>query len=84
MGYSIRPGTSIKDFWPDDTPTEMYLMSGGHTIQDLIDLAKEKWPNANFEDISISSQKIHTQCLTHDVYDGSDYTDFLILECHKV
>lgn len=84
MGSSIRPGTSIKDFWPDDTATTIYLMSSmGHTIQELIDLAKDKWPNASVEDISISSEKIHTQCLTHDVYDGADYTDFIILECYK-
>jgi len=31
------------------------------------------------EDIQITSEKIHTGCLTYDLYDSSDYTEFVIL-----
>lgn len=80
MGYSTRPGTKIQDFWPDDTDTEMYIQSDSvSSLQDLLDRAREKWPDASMGQIRITAEEIHTACLGYDLYDPIDYTDFIIL-----
>lgn len=79
MGYSYRNNGNIKDYWPDDDDNTIYRASSCDSLQDLINLAKEKWPGTAMEDIEITSEKIHTSCLTYDLYDASDYTDFIIL-----
>jgi len=42
MGYSYRNGGLIKDYTPDDTDTEMYLL-GRHPLSRVIEKAREKW-----------------------------------------
>lgn len=79
MGYSYRNNGQIKDFWPDDDENTIYRVSGSDSLQDLLTLAQEKWPGVSLEDIQITSEKIHTSCLTYDLYDSSDYTEFVIL-----
>jgi hypothetical protein len=84
MGYMKRPGTEITDFTPDDTDTTMYIE--GSMYVDLITLlnkAKEKWPEADFADINIDAEHIHTHALYYDRYDGSDYTNYIVLTYHK-
>jgi hypothetical protein len=82
MGYKKRPGTEITDFWPDDTDTEIYIATNGGSLPlaDLFSKAKEKWPDATLENIEITSEKIHTDCIYYDLYDAGDYTDFLIIK----
>lgn len=81
MGYSTRAGHHghlIKTFWPDDTDNEMYL-SGQHSLAELIELCKEKWPDTDFNDLVFESEYIHTDCLSYDLYDPADYTNFIII-----
>ena len=82
MGYSYRNNGQIKDFWPDDDENTMYRLSGNDSLQEIIELAQEKWPGISLQDITISAEKIHTSCLTYDLYDPSDYTDFVIITYH--
>ena len=82
MGYSYRNKGQIKDFWPDDDANTMYRLSGNDSLQEIIELAQEKWPGSSLEDITVSAEKIHTSCLTYDLYDPSDYTDFVIITYH--
>lgn len=77
MGYGTRDG-GIRTFWPDDTDTEFYIMSSA-TLEDIIEQAKAKWPQADFSNITIEAEHVHTDCLGHDQYDGGDYTDFLCI-----
>lgn len=80
MGYSYRNNGQIKDFWPDNTEDELYLLGGGST--NLVDLLGEihlHFGEVDFEQIEISSENIHTSCLTYDLHDSSDYTQFLII-----
>jgi len=80
MGHFTRPGTQIQDFWPDDTETQIYIVaSWDNSLADLLELAQEKWPGATADSVSVSAEKIHTSCLTYDLYDSSDYTDFVVL-----
>lgn len=79
MGYTTRNNGKIKDFWPDDDENTIYLESGGDSLQRILSLVQEKWPGTSLEDIEITAEKIHTHCLTYDLYDAGDYTDFLII-----
>jgi hypothetical protein len=83
MGYGTRPGRfgyTIQTFWPDDTDNEIYISSDdGKSLQEIIEIAMCKWPDIDFSELSISSQKIHTNHLGYDFYDSSDYTEFIIL-----
>jgi hypothetical protein len=83
MGYGTRPGTlghTIRTFWPDDTDTELYLDATQiWSLSDIHARIEDKWPGASSENILMSSEKIHTDCLGYDLYDPSDYTDFIII-----
>ena len=82
MGYSTRG--SITDFEPDDTDTEMYIVSTGETLDDIIEKARTKWgKDINLGDIIIESEKIHTSCIYYDGYDGGDWTNYLKLTLVK-
>lgn len=79
MGYETRPGIhghTIRTFWPDDTDTEFFLC-GTQSLTEIIELVKEKWPGIDLDDINIEPQNIHTDCLGYDLYDSSDYTNFI-------
>lgn len=81
MGYTYRgekPGHQIKDFWPDDTDTTMYI-AGDETLENLLADIADKWPGASASNITISSEKIQTRCIGYDLYDPVDYTDFLVI-----
>lgn len=79
MGYSTRNGGQIQDFWPDDDDETIYIQSYS-TINELIEKAKAKWgDNVSLDDVTISSEHIHTYCLTYDSYVSSDYTDFTVI-----
>ncbi len=78
MGYSTRNNGQIKDFWPDDTDDTVYF-AGSVGLRDIIDMIQSKWPNADQSEIDITSEYIHTSCLTYDRYDSSDYTEFVVV-----
>lgn len=80
MGYSYRNEGQIKDFWPDNTDDTIYIESSSNpSLLYLMEVAQQNWPGVELSDITISSENIHTSCLTYDMYDPSDYTDFIII-----
>lgn len=83
MGYGTRGGGlggKIQTFWPDDTDEVMHIQSGyGARLQELLEKAQEKWPGISLDQIEISAEHIHTDCLGYDRYDAGDYSDFIIL-----
>lgn len=79
MGYTKRTGTQITDFWPDDDENTLYIPAGCQTLTELLELASKKWPGVSFDMLAISSEYIHTYCIYYDLYDPSDYTNFILL-----
>lgn len=83
MGYGTRKGKfggEIQTFWPDDDENRMYIeCDKSPTLGDLLFKAQEKWPGVPIANIQITGEKIHTDCLSYDLYDAGDYTDFIIL-----
>lgn len=79
MGYTHNG--SITNYEPDDDDNTMYLLSSAnYSLAQIIELTKEKWgSDTNFEDIVIEAEKIHTRCLTYDLYDAGDYDDYIVI-----
>ncbi len=82
MGISKQG--SITNFWPDDTDVLIHIASsGGISLSDLMRRVGDKWGEpVSLDDITITAEKIHTSCLTYDLHDPSDHTDFLVIEKH--
>lgn len=80
MGYTYRNNGAITDFWPDNTEDELYLAdNGGITVVDLLGEIHCHFGEMDLEQIEISSENIHTSCLTYDSHDSSDYTQFVVV-----
>lgn len=78
MGYTYRNNGLITDFWPDNTGDELYL-SGSQSLVDLLGEIHIHFGEVDFGQIEISSENIHTSCLTYDLHDSSDYTQFVVV-----
>jgi len=82
MGYGTRPnlcGGTIRTFTPDDTD-ECFYIRGDESLSEIISRAKEKWgADINMDDINVSAENIHEDCLDYDLYDRSDYADYLCI-----
>jgi len=76
MSHTLRGKGETKEFRPDDTATEFYLHTSA-TVEDILLAIKLKWSEISLGDVEISAEHIHTRCLTYDLYDSGDYTDFL-------
>ncbi len=83
MPESIRSGSQIRDFTPDDTDESFYLsceFQGSYPLPEILEKAQEKWgPDIKFEQLSISAEYIHCYCIGFDRYDPSDYVEFLLI-----
>lgn len=81
MGYTYRNNGHITDFWPDNTENEFYLCNESPmSLKELVAEIDAYWEGVNdLDQIEISSEEIHTSCLTYDGYDSSDYTQFLVI-----
>ncbi len=82
MGNGTRPGSlghTIATFHPDDTDDTMYIADGvdGATLKEKI---CEKWPDIKVDELRLTPEYIHTDCLGYDLYDPGDYTNFLKIE----
>lgn len=71
-----------KQFWPKDDDDTIYIESSINFV-DLQKLIQDKWGAVDFAQIEITSDYIHTDCLTYDLYDSSDWTKFLIISRQK-
>jgi len=71
-------GGTIIRFWPDNTTTEMYLMGCySPSLKDIIEKAMEHFGECSLEELEITPEHIHTDCLYYDRYESSDYTNFI-------
>jgi hypothetical protein len=80
MGFKTRKhaGGEIKSFTPDDTE-DIFHVQSSITLGDLIDRITSKWPDADFAKIEIEATYVHTDCIGYDLYDSSDYSNYLMI-----
>ncbi len=76
MGFGTRNGGQIKTFWPDDTPTELWI-EDGTDLPDLVARIESHFGDCDMSSLKITSEYVHTDCLGYDSYDADDYTKFL-------
>jgi hypothetical protein len=81
MGYSYDG--SIKNYWPDNDENTFYI-TGEWSISQILEMASNHFGRElDISEIYISSEYIHTHCLTYDCYDPSDYTCFTVIKLYK-
>jgi hypothetical protein len=81
MGYSSISQTA-RDFWPVNTPTELYLyFPDGYVISEILQMAKDHFgDDSDINNIEISAEYIHTSDINYDQYVSCDYTNFIVLK----
>lgn len=67
-----------KSYWPENTEDTLYFRYETN-LQSILDFIKQSWPDVSFDDVSIEAQHIHTDHIGYDLYDSSDYTDFIVV-----
>lgn len=78
MGYS----NGGNEFTPDNDETTLYIECQGRDIpfNEVLEQIKSHFgTDVDLETISISSDKIHTRCRHYDLYDSTDYDDYLVI-----
>lgn len=78
MGYSTRNNGQIKDFQPDNDENTLYV-AGSMTFEELSEAIIAHFGDVTPDQITIESEYIHTSCITYDLYDPGDYTNFIII-----
>ena len=63
---------------PQDDANTMYLPYSTN-MQTLLELVQAKWPTADLDEVQICTQHIQTSCIGYDLYDSSDYTDYIVV-----
>ena len=83
--YRGTPHTgAIECFLPDDNDNTMYITSSSSLdLKEILRLVKEKWSNTSLDNIEITAEHIHTDCIGYDCYDASDYTDYVVITKNK-
>ena len=72
----------IKNAYPENTVDILYIESlFPMNVADLLEVINKHFgPNIGLEELNISSEKIHTRCITYDKYDPGDYDNYIIIE----
>ena len=64
---------------PVDTDKEIWIEDyGGLFFQDVIEKVKDKWPEVSLNDINIRAVKHHQYAIYYDLYDSSDYVNYIV------
>lgn len=69
---------TIVNYTPEDTENTFYVL-GETDLDCIMYLIKEKWGDVDFGYITVEPEHIHTCCLTYDLYDSSDWNDYLVV-----
>lgn len=67
------------DCVPVETENDMWLSTGGgdYSLSEIIEKAKQKWPNVSLDDISITAVNHHQYSTGYDMHDSGDYVEYL-------
>lgn len=82
--YRYEKEGAMTNRFPVDDETTMWIpMHGDKSLSDIIDFAKEKWPDKDFSEITIDSENHHQYCIHYDLHDSSDYVQYLVLSVEE-
>lgn len=82
--YEYQKNGSATNCFPKNTDSTLWLaMYGDKNIAELIHAAKTKWPDVEFEDITIDAVNHHQYNIYYDLHDYSDYVQYLVLSVEE-
>lgn len=67
---------AIRTFWPEDDERNFYI-AREVTLEQILERAAQKWPGKSLSQIKIEAEYTHTNALDYDLFDASDYTNFI-------
>lgn len=77
--FKAHNGT--ESFRPDNGPNDLYIdatWGGSINFNDMLTQIQEYFgEHIKFEDLEITAEHIHTDCLGYDRYDSGDYTNYI-------
>lgn len=75
-------GGTITNFTPDNNENTLYIESNySMNLSYIMEKARQHFGESIiFNELSISSEHIHTRCLGYDQYDSSDWDNYLVIE----
>jgi hypothetical protein len=86
MGYTTRPGPfghTSKHFRPDDTSYCFYIEVSAD-LDDIFGKAKERFgEDVKLSELRIEAEYIHTDFIDYDLFDSSDWTNYLCITLNK-
>lgn len=70
------------DYRPQDTETTIYLLSSPDwDLRAIMDMVERKWGITHlYDQVTIRAEYIHVRCIGYDLYDSSDYDNYLVIE----
>jgi len=77
-----RPGPyEIYDDYPESDKNTLYIPSNGClTLDALVSIAKDHFGHdVDLSDLEVEGAKLHTRCVTYDLYDPNDWDDYIII-----
>lgn len=72
----------VKTFWPESTPDTLYInaSTGCYSMLTLMIIAEDYFgKSTDVERFNIDVENIHTNAITYDLHDASDWTLFYVL-----
>jgi hypothetical protein len=82
MGYTTlkHANGTIRRYWPDDDLNTIWISSHQQiSLAQIQQLAQEKWPDCDANDIIFQAEQVHTSCLDYDLHDPGDWTCFITI-----
>lgn len=77
-----RPGPyEIYDDYPENDENTLYLLSNRKmNFSDVLSNIEDHFGRCvDFSELEIESAKLHTRCVTYDLYDPTDWDEYIII-----
>lgn len=82
--YRYEKDGSATNCYPKDTDDTLWIeIHGDKSIGDIMRAAKQKWPDVDFDDITIDAVNHHQYSIYYDLHDASDYVQYLVLSVEE-
>lgn len=67
--------------YPQDDENTIYIADHGQHINllEINELVIKKWPGISLSDVIISAEHRHVAHLGYDLYDPTDYQDYIVI-----
>jgi hypothetical protein len=65
---------------PENTKDTLYIAEYENlSLMELLTKIREYWPDESFDNLDIQGEHIQVDCFGYDLYDSSDYMNFIVV-----